>query len=129
MSRRGRRKAGNPPDQAPAPPGPRERAPGRDPGSRGQRRTREKRAPGEDPDLWAERRAGEERAPRGDREAPERRSREWGPRLLAQAASLVAIVAVATLVAELAGAANLGVALGIGQIAFAVALVALLLWR
>jgi hypothetical protein len=36
-------------------------------------------------------------------------------------------VAVATLVAELAGAANLGVALGVGQIAFTLALVALLL--
>jgi hypothetical protein len=85
VSRRGRRKAGNPSDQAPG--------------------------------------ALE------DRGSPERRSREWAPRLLAQAALLAAIVVVTTLVAELAGAANLGVALGIGQIAFAVALVALLLWR
>jgi hypothetical protein len=111
VSRRGRRKAGNPPDQAPAPPGPRERAPSGEPDLRDERRTREK-------DM-----------PRGDRGSPERRSRDWAPRLLAQAAFLAAIVGVATLVAELAGAANLGVALGIGQIAFAVALVALLLWR
>jgi hypothetical protein len=42
---------------------------------------------------------------------------------------LVAVFAGATAIAELFGAANLGVALGIGQIAFAVALVALLLRR
>jgi hypothetical protein len=36
------------------------------------------------------------------------------------------VFAAATLIAELAGAANLGVALGVGQIAFAIALVAVL---
>jgi hypothetical protein len=46
---------------------------------------------------------------------------------LAQVAILAAVVAFATLVAELAGAANLGVALGVGQIAFTLALVVLLL--
>jgi hypothetical protein len=112
VSRRGRRNAGTRPDQAPVPPGPREPAPDEDPGSREERRTRGKRAPGEDPDAQ-----------------DERRSHEWASRLLGQAAFLAAIVVVTTLVAELAGAANLGVALGIGQIAFAVALVALLLWR
>ena len=40
---------------------------------------------------------------------------------------LAAIVAVTVGIAELAGAANLGVAFGIGQVAFAIALVALLL--
>jgi hypothetical protein len=45
------------------------------------------------------------------------------------AAVLVAVFALATAVAELLGAANLGVALGIGQIAFAVALVWRLLYR
>ena len=47
--------------------------------------------------------------------------------LAAKLAVSLAVFAVAAIVAELAGAANLGTALGIGQIAFAVALVALLL--
>jgi hypothetical protein len=48
---------------------------------------------------------------------------------LRQAALLVAVFAVVTAVAELLGADNLGTAMGIGQIAFVVALVALLLRR
>ena len=40
---------------------------------------------------------------------------------------LIAVFAVTCGIAELAGAANLGVALGIGQVAFAIALVVLLL--
>ena len=47
-------------------------------------------------------------------------------RFLVQAALLAGVFAGAALIAELGGAANLGVALGIGQIAFALALVALL---
>jgi len=47
----------------------------------------------------------------------------------AQAAILAAVFAVVTIAAELLGAANLGTALGIGQIAFALALVYLLLRR
>ena len=46
-----------------------------------------------------------------------------------QAALLLAILALTTAVAELAGAANLGTALGIGQIAFALTLAWLLLKR
>jgi uncharacterized membrane protein HdeD (DUF308 family) len=46
-----------------------------------------------------------------------------------QLALLVAVFAVVVLVAELAGAANLGVALGVGQIAFAIAVVYLLVRR
>ncbi|MBD0282524.1 MAG: hypothetical protein ICV69_10085 [Thermoleophilaceae bacterium] len=42
---------------------------------------------------------------------------------------LAAVFAVAVLAAGLAGAANLGVALGVGQIALAIALVYLLLRR
>jgi len=38
------------------------------------------------------------------------------------------VLAVVSAVAELFGAANLGTALGIGQIAFAVAVVALMVW-
>ena len=49
--------------------------------------------------------------------------------LATQAAILVAVFAGVTVVAELAGAANLGTALGIGQIAFTATLVALLLRR
>ena len=45
---------------------------------------------------------------------------------LAQAGILVAVFALGTLIAEAAGAANLGVALGVGQICFAIALVAVI---
>ena len=47
--------------------------------------------------------------------------------LAAQAGILAAVFAAATGIAGLAGAANLGTALAFGQIAFVVALVALLL--
>jgi hypothetical protein len=50
-------------------------------------------------------------------------------RLLPQIAILVAVVAVVTLLAELAGAANLGVALSIGTIAFTLVLMYLILKR
>jgi hypothetical protein len=46
---------------------------------------------------------------------------------MTRALVLVGVFAVAVGVAELAGAADLGVALGIGQIAFAMALVLILL--
>jgi uncharacterized membrane protein (DUF485 family) len=46
--------------------------------------------------------------------------------LARQIALLIAVFAVATVIAELAGAANLGVALGVGQVAFAIVLVAIL---
>ena len=49
--------------------------------------------------------------------------------LLKQAALLIAVFAASTAVAELLGAANLGTAMGIGQIAFAIALMFLLLKR
>ena len=52
-----------------------------------------------------------------------------GPGLLGQVAILVAVVAVVTLVAEVAGAANLGVALSLGTIAFTVVLMYLILKR
>ena len=50
------------------------------------------------------------------------------PRLsfVAQVGVLVAVFAVVSLIADLVGAANLGVALGIGVIAFAIALVAMI---
>jgi uncharacterized membrane protein HdeD (DUF308 family) len=51
----------------------------------------------------------------------------WG--LGVQVAFLAAVFGVVVLIAELAGAANLGVALGIGQIAFAIAVMYLLLRR
>lgn len=50
-------------------------------------------------------------------------------RPLVQVALLAAVFAVTTIVAELAGAANLGTSLGIAQVAFTVVLVALLLKR
>jgi hypothetical protein len=45
----------------------------------------------------------------------------------ASIAMLVAVFAASTAAAELLGAANLGTALGVGQIAFGLALIALLL--
>ena len=48
---------------------------------------------------------------------------------LAKAALLIGVFVVVTAIAELAGAANLGTAAGFGQIAFVIALVALLLRR
>jgi hypothetical protein len=49
--------------------------------------------------------------------------------LQTQAALLLAVFAATTAIAELAGAANLGTAMGIGQVAFTGALVFLLLRR
>lgn len=48
---------------------------------------------------------------------------------LAQAGLLLAVFAAATGLAELLGAANLGTAMGFGQIAFVIALIVLLLRR
>ena len=48
-------------------------------------------------------------------------------RLLIDLAILTAVFAATVGIAELAGAANLGVAIGVGQVTFAFALVALLL--
>ncbi len=59
--------------------------------------------------------------------APRRAASGWS--LGVQLAFLVAAFAVVVLVAELAGAANLGVALGVGQIAFAIAVIYLLVRR
>jgi sorbitol-specific phosphotransferase system component IIBC len=50
-------------------------------------------------------------------------------RALADITILAVVFAAATAIAEALGAANLGTAMGIGQIAFAMALVALLVLR
>jgi hypothetical protein len=75
------------------------------------------------------RRAQEVDAGRLPEPAPDRPPSSSGWGLAAQIGFAVAVFAVVTLVAELAGAANLGVALGIGQIALAIAVVYLLLRR
>jgi hypothetical protein len=56
-----------------------------------------------------------------------RHASDWS--LAVQLAFVVAVFAVVVLIAELAGAANLGVALGVGQIAFAIAVIYLLVRR
>jgi hypothetical protein len=76
-----------------------------------------------DPEAARRKRAAEP-APAAE---PRERSDDWS--LGVQIAFLVVFFAVVVLVAELAGAANLGVALGIGQIAFAIAVVYLLVRR
>ncbi len=51
----------------------------------------------------------------------------WSRRLALDLVILAVVFGAAVGIAELAGAANLGVALGVGQVAFAIALVWLLL--
>lgn len=58
-----------------------------------------------------------------ERHEPERQ----GPGLLAQIGLLVGVFLVVTAIAEVAGASSLGVAAAIGQMAFAIALVAVIL--
>ena len=67
-----------------------------------------------------------EPAPGADAAGPDAGRRTWRG-IGVDVAILVAVFAVTAAVAELAGAANLGVALGIGQVAFALALVVVLL--
>jgi hypothetical protein len=67
--------------------------------------------------------ADEPAAANGD---PDAGRRTWRG-IAADVTVLVAVFAVTVAVAELAGAANLGVALGIGQVVFAIALVVVLL--
>jgi hypothetical protein len=89
--------------------------------SRRRRRAGEERAGGREREAAPDAGHGRQPAPRGPA------SSQWG--LGVQIGFAVAVFAVATLVAELAGAANLGVAFGIGQIAFAIAVVYLLVRR
>ena len=49
-------------------------------------------------------------------------------RLVTQIAIAVGVFALASALAELFGAANLGTALGIGQLAFALSVAALIIW-
>jgi hypothetical protein len=67
------------------------------------------------------------RAPRATGAARRAAGSRWG--LAFQVGFAVAVFAVVTLLAELAGAANLGVSFGIGQIAFAIAVAYLLVRR
>ena len=92
------------------------------------RSKRRREAAGEGSAAGEGRAAGAGRMPRADgRSAPRPAAPAWGLGL--QLALLAAVFAVVVLVAELAGAANLGVALGVGQIAFAIAVVYLLVRR
>jgi hypothetical protein len=91
---------------------------GRSPGSSGEAR---KAAAGRSPRRPAEARQA------GRVGAPARHATDWS--LAVQLAFVVAVFAVGVLIAELAGAANLGVALGVGQIAFAIAVIYLLVRR
>jgi hypothetical protein len=69
------------------------------------------------------------REPPSIQDAPDRRASaaRWG--LAVQILFVVAVFALAVLIAELAGAANLGVSFGVGQIAFAIAVAYLLIRR
>lgn len=69
-----------------------------------------------------------DRPAQGDRPAEGGPPGRRPPRIsfVAQAGILVAVFAITSLIADLAGAANLGVALGVGQICFGIALVAVI---
>lgn len=83
---------------------------------------REAQAAGADAVAGAEAAAGDEAAPDAGGAA-----QTWSLGL--QLLFLAAVFAVVVLIAELAGAANLGVAFGVGQIAFAIAVIYLLVRR
>jgi uncharacterized membrane protein (DUF485 family) len=68
-----------------------------------------------------------EARPAGRGSARARHASDWS--LAVQLAFVVAVFAVVVLIAELAGAANLGVAFGVGQIAFTIAVIYLLVRR
>jgi hypothetical protein len=106
---------------------PRPETGGRSPGSSGEAR---KAAGGRSPGSPGEaRRAGRGGARGRPAEGVASRSAASDWSLAVQLAFLVAVFAVTVLIAELAGAANLGVALGVGQIAFTIAVVYLLVRR
>jgi hypothetical protein len=86
--------------------------------SRRDRRERRERPPQRDPGTATSRREPERPASQRARMS-----------LPAQLGLLVAVFLGTTLIAELAGAANLGVAIGVGQIAFAIVTVWLIVWR
>ena len=87
--------------------------------------SRRKRHPGARPEVVA----GRSDATASEPRAPEPRPARPGVarRLAVDLGILVAVFAATVGIAELAGAANLGVAIGVGQVAFAVVLVVLLL--
>lgn len=67
------------------------------------------------------------RAPSANRPDPAQARSTSGQSAVVQFGIVIGVFVVATLLAELFGAANLGVAIGVGQVAFAVAVVAVLL--
>jgi hypothetical protein len=98
------------------------------------RSRRRDEAPGRERDAVREPGPGRDSArearpkrPAGD--APDRAPAGPFTRLGAQLVLLAAVFGLGVLVAELFGAANLGVAFGVGQIAFAIAVVYLMLTR
>ena len=68
-----------------------------------------------------------EQQPEPTREPGQPERPQWG--LGISAAIAIGVFVVVSLISWAAGAANLGVALGIGQVAFGLVLVALIVWR
>jgi hypothetical protein len=109
----------------------------RDPRTAGEEGARDTQRAGEDGsprEVGAGSRGGPAEAPRAGRArstaaAQDRAAGASSWSLGVQIAFVVAVFAVVSLVAELAGAANLGVALGVGQVAFAIAVIYLLVRR
>ena len=71
--------------------------------------------------------SAEAAAPAPDPSEPRSSEPRWSRRLALDLGILAVVFGATVGIAELAGAANLGVALGIGQVVFAIALVWLLL--
>jgi hypothetical protein len=95
---------------------------------------RRRAAPGEEREqAGAAGPAGDDPSARARRsrqaQAGRTRSARPGSQLAVEVGVLAGVVAVVTVIAELAGAANLGVALGIGTIAFTIVLMYLMLRR
>jgi hypothetical protein len=96
---------------------------------RSRREKRGQRPPGREADAPARATRSQRRPARREADTPPPAPRRPQMSLAVQLGILVAVFLGTTLIAELAGAANLGVALGIGQIAFAIAAVWLIVWR
>jgi hypothetical protein len=89
--------------------------------------SRRKRRPAAAPAAGAPPSSEPRRAGPPSERGPSTRPRSSSRRLAHDLGILTAVFGATVAIAELAGAANLGVAIGVGQVAFAIALVGLLL--
>jgi hypothetical protein len=91
--------------------------------------SRRKRAAGATEKAGARAAPGPRERERTDSSARRGRPARLGPRIAADAGILLGVLAVVTALSELAGAANLGVSLGIATLVYSVVLMYLMLRR